>query len=152
MAAAAQDRPDVEVFREISQIDHLVRQSVSRRLPPGMAYAQYELLRIMAREGDGQTPAQLARAMLLTKGALTNILQRMEAAGHVQVIADETDRRKKRVRITGAGVAAFNTVVKGLKQHNSDLRSAFTDAEFRDAMPFLKALRTFLLEVRPDES
>lgn len=147
MAAAPQDRPDIQVFNEIGQIDQLLRLSISRKLPPGMAYAQFELLRLMDREGDGQTPAELARGLMLTKGALTNILQRMEAAGHVAVAADAADRRKKRVRVTPAGVATYNAVVKGLQRQNRELRSAFTDGEFREVLPFLSALRTFLLEI-----
>lgn len=147
MAVTPQERPDIQVFSEMGQIDQLVRLSISRRLPPGMAYAQFELLRIIAREGDGQTPAELARALMLTKGALTNILQRMQAAGFVTVEDDAADRRKKRVRATVAGMVAYTAVVKRLQGQNRELRSAFTDDEFLAVLPFLKALRAFLAEV-----
>lgn len=147
--AAIQNRPDVAVFDEIGIINHLLRATISRRLPPGMAYAQFELLLHFAREGDGQTPAQLARAMMLTKGAITNTLQRMEAAGHVVVLADVADGRKKRVRVTHAGLVAYNGVLKALRANKDSLRSAFTDDEFREALSFLSALRTFLEDVDP---
>jgi DNA-binding MarR family transcriptional regulator len=147
--AAVQQRPDVAVFDEIGLITHLLRTTITRRLPEGMAYAQFELLLHFAREGDGQTPAQLARAMMLTKGAITNTLQRMEAAGHVAVLADAADGRKKRVRVTRTGLQAYNTVLKALRGNKDSLRSAFTDDEFRQALSFLKALRAFLEDVDP---
>ena len=145
--AVPQDRPDLQVFLQIGAIEQLLRQAVSRHLPPGMTYAHFELLRRFARDGDGQTPAELARAMLMTKGALTNILQRMEALGHVVVLADVSDKRKKRVRATRAGLGAYGQIIKALKRKNANLRSAFTESEFREVLPFLRALKTFLEEV-----
>jgi|EndMetStandDraft_4_1072995.scaffolds.fasta_scaffold147506_2 DNA-binding MarR family transcriptional regulator len=146
MPAAPRDRPDIAVFDEIGVIAHLLRETISRRLPPGMAYAHFELLLHFVRDGDGQTPAQLARAMMVTKGAITNTLQRMEAVGHVAVLADVSDGRKKRVRITRVGIEAYNDVLKALRGERVAMRSAFTDDEFREVLPFLKALRAFLEE------
>ena len=77
MAPTLQDRPDVAVFGEIGVIEHLIRQSVQHHLPSGMTFAHFELLQHFIRNGDGQTPAELARVMLLSKAALTNILQKM---------------------------------------------------------------------------
>ena len=101
-----QDHPYVEVFTEIEVIEHHLRAAVTRNLPSGMTYAHFELLRYAIRYGDGQTPAQLAKILLLTKGAMTNVLQKMEALGYVVILADVADRRKKRVRITRDGIAA----------------------------------------------
>jgi DNA-binding MarR family transcriptional regulator len=147
-----QDRPDVQVFNEIGMIEHLIRQAVTRKLPAGMSYAQFELFTHFNRDGDGQTPAELAAAMQLTKGAITNTLQRMEAQGFVVVLADVSDRRKKRVRLTKAGMDAYMAVLKSAKPLIEALREGFTEAEFHAALPFLRALRAWLDEaVRSDE-
>jgi DNA-binding MarR family transcriptional regulator len=151
MASTPRNRPDIQVFDEIGAIARLLRQSITRQLPPGMTYMHFDLLRHFVRHGDGQTPAQLARALMLTKGALTNILQRMSELGHAAVFADVSDGRKKRVRVTRNGVQAYLSVIKGLRANKESLRSAFTEAEFRDAAPFLKALRVFLEDMAPDE-
>jgi len=149
--ATAHDQPYVEAFNEIGAIDYFLRNAVGRRLPPGMTYAHFELLRYLMRNGDGQTPAELARVLLLTKGAMTNVLQKMEALGYVAVLGDAKDLRKKRVRLARGGIEAANLVFREMKGQTDALRSAFTDNEFRDALPFLKALRTFLQEVsEPD--
>ena len=72
MAPSLQDRADVAVFNEIGIIEHLTRLSVTAHLPPGMTYAHVELLMRFHRDGDGQTPAELARAMLMSKAAMTS--------------------------------------------------------------------------------
>lgn len=148
MPPSAQNRLDIQVFTEIELIEHLMRRTVTNHLPAGMPYSHFELLMHMARVGDGQTPAELAQALMMTKGALTNILQKMEAAKQVAVLADVSDRRKKRVRLTRQGLDAHNSILKSLKPRTDALREGFTEAEFRQALPFLKALRTFLEEVR----
>ncbi len=143
---APQDHPYVEVFTEIEIIEHHLRAAVTRNLPPGMTYAHFELLRYAIRYGDGQTPAELARILMLTKGAMTNVLQKMEAMGYVAILADVADRRKKRVRVTRDGISAAQAVFRLMRAKTEALRDGFTDNEFRDALPFLRALRTFLAE------
>ena len=147
MAPTLQDRPDVAVFGEIGVIEHLIRQSVQHHLPSGMTFAHFELLQHFVRNGDGQTPVELARVMLLSKAALTNILQKMGELGFVSVLGDVADGRKKRVRLTRAGLEQHAAVIKAMKWKMELLREGFTDAEFRQALPFLRNLRRFLEEV-----
>src|SRR5271154_2703303 len=101
--ARAQDRPDIQVFTEIGIIEHLMRTAVAKALPNGMTYSQWEVLVHFSRAGDGGTPAQLARALQVTKGAITNTLQRMQAQGLVEINGDAVDGRKKRITVTRRG-------------------------------------------------
>jgi DNA-binding MarR family transcriptional regulator len=143
-----QDRPDIQVFTEIGIIEHLMRTAVAKALPPGMTYPQWEVLVHFSRTGDGDTPAELARALQVTKGAVTNTLQKMEAAGLVEVTADAHDGRKKRIRVTRHGAACHTEMLKMVRPHLDQLRGGFTDAEFETALPFLRALRVWLDENR----
>jgi DNA-binding MarR family transcriptional regulator len=147
MAPSLQDRADVAVFNEIGIIEHLTRLSVTAHLPPGMTYAHVELLMRFHRDGDGQTPAELARAMLMSKAAMTSALQKMEAMGFIVLLSDVADRRKKRVRLARGGREAHVELLKGMKWKMDALREGFTDAEFRQALPFLRSLRLFLEDV-----
>lgn len=144
---AAQAHPYVQVFTEIGAIEHYLRAAVTRHLPEGMTHAQFELLQWFMRYGDGQTPAELARMMLMTKGAITNLLQKLEKMGFVAVLADCDDRRKKRVKITRAGLEVSSAIMKDMKAKTEALREGFTDDEFRAVTPFLRALRIFLSEI-----
>lgn len=147
-----QDRPDIQVFTEIGIIAQLVRAAVAKKLPDGVTNAQFELLQHLTRTGDGKTPAEIARALQLTKGAITNTLQRMEAEGYLLVLADVGDRRKKRVKLTRAGLALHSDILRRIKPNTDTLRDGFTESEFRDALPFLKALRCFMDDMRSEHS
>lgn len=148
MAAKPSDRPDVQIFDEIGQIDYLTRAVITRHLPVGLTYPQYEVLNLLSRSGDRQTPAQIATALMMTKGAITNTLQRLEARRLITVEADAVDKRKKRVSMTPAGVAACAQTLNAMRPKIERLRGGFTEREFRDALPFLRALRAWMEEHR----
>jgi DNA-binding MarR family transcriptional regulator len=143
-----QDRPDIKVFTEIGIIEHLMRTAVAKALPDGITYAQWEVLVHFTRTGDGETPAELARALQVTKGAITNTLQKMQAAGLVEITADDHDGRKKRIKVTRKGAACHSEMLRMVRPHLDQLRDGFTDAEFEAALPFLRALRIWLDENR----
>lgn len=148
MSPAPKDRPDVQVFTEIGIIDQLVTSRVERSLPAGLSYAQFGVLTHFARRGGQESPAQLAKAFQVTKGAMTNTLQRLEAQGYVLVEPDAEDGRKKLVSITTSGLAAYDRGLMGMRPMMDALREAFTEAEFLAALPFLTALRKWLDEAR----
>jgi DNA-binding MarR family transcriptional regulator len=144
----AKDRPDVQVFTEIGIIDQLVTTRLERSLPAGLSAAQFGVLTHFSRRGGAETPVQLARAFQVTKGAMTNTLQRLEAQGFVDIVPDQADGRRKLVSLTAEGSAAYEHAVELLRPYFSDLRDAFTPEEFDAALPFLRALRIWLDEKR----
>jgi DNA-binding MarR family transcriptional regulator len=54
------------------------------------------------------TPTELYRSLLLSSGAMTHRLDRLESAGHVVRTPDEVDRRRVIVRLTPQGLAAID--------------------------------------------
>jgi DNA-binding MarR family transcriptional regulator len=147
MAALIEEHPEVQVFDEISLIGHAVRTSISRVLPVGLTYPQYEVLNLIARRGEDLSPNAIAMALRMTPGAITNTLQRLEATGLVAVGVCETDRRRKRVRMTPGGREAYNRALAAIRPKMEKLRDGFTKKEFREALPFLRALRVWLSEL-----
>ena len=146
MAAKPSDRPEIRVFDEIGAIEYLLRASITRRLPVGLTYPQYEVLNYLIRRGEPCTPARIAKALLMTKGAITNTLQRLEIRDLVRIAADKHDRRKKQVSVSRQGLAAYGQAMAALRPQLENLRGGFTEREFREALPFLRALRTWLAE------
>jgi len=140
----AKDRPDVQVFTEVGIIDQLVTARLERSLPDGMSAAQFGVLTHFSRRGGAQTPVQLARAFQVTKGAMTNTLQRLDAQGFVDIVPDQSDGRQKLVTMTARGAAAYEQAIVGLRPYYAGLREAFADDEFEAALPFLRKLRTWL--------
>ena len=85
MVAVIEEHPEVQVFDEISLIEHGVRMAITRALPVGLTYPQYEVLNLIARRGDDLTPAQISDALKMTPGAITNTLQRLECTRLISV-------------------------------------------------------------------
>ena len=144
--AAVEEHPEVQVFDEISMIEHGVRTVIGRCLPVGLTYPQFEVLNLVVRKGGELTPAQIATALQMTPGAITNTLQRLEAMQLISVEPCETDRRKKRVRLTAEGREAYNRSMAAIRPKMEKLREGFTQKEFREVLPFLRALRTWMTE------
>jgi DNA-binding MarR family transcriptional regulator len=96
------------------------------------------------RNVDGQSPLSLANAFQVTKGAMTNTLQRLEAKGYVTVEPDPADGRAKIVRITRAGRAARNRALAAMTPEIARLLGEIKAAEFAAALPFLTKLKDVL--------
>lgn len=146
MSPMVEEHPEIQVFDEIGLIEAGVRTVISRCLPLGVNYPQFEVMNHLARRGEGRTPIQIAQALQMTPGAITNTLQRMEATGLAEVRPDPEDGRKKRVALTPAGRQAYQSAMAALKPRMGSLREGFTQKEFREALPFLRALRAWMQE------
>lgn len=146
MAAQPADHPVLQVFAYIRLIHESVRDAIAESLPEGLSVPQYEVLRLIDFRGDGITPAEVCEALHIPKSGLTNTLQRLEANGFVRIAPCPEDGRKKQIWITPAGRAAYVDALAGIRPKMDSLREAFTLDEFREALPFLKALRAWFQE------
>lgn len=141
---AAQDFADVQLLDEVRRIEALSRATVGGCLPAHLTGAQFDVLNLLCRRGDGITPAEIAQTLSTTRNGLTNTLQRLEAQGLIAVAGCQQDGRRKRVAITADGRAAYIEVMKGLRPRIERLRAAFRPDEFHAALPFLRSLRAWL--------
>jgi DNA-binding MarR family transcriptional regulator len=146
LAAQPADHPVLQVFANIRLIHEGVRDAIAESLPEGLTVPQYEVLRLIDFRGDGISPAEISETLHIPKSGLTNTLQRLEANGYVRVEPCAEDGRKKRVWLTPAGREAFVDALAGIRPKMDHLREAFTLEEFREALPFLKALRAWFQE------
>ena len=144
--AAVEEHPEVQVFDEISMIEHGVRTVIGSCLPVGLTYPQFEVLNLIMRKGGELTPAQIATALQMTPGAITNTMQRLEAMRLIAVEPCGVDRRKKRVRMTAEGREAYNRAMAAIRPKMEKLREGFTSKEFREVLPFLRALRLWMTD------
>ena len=146
MPAVVEEHPEVQVFDEISMIEHGVRTVIGSCLPVGLSYPQFEVLNLLVRRGGELAPAQIATALQMTPGAITNTMQRLEAMRLISVEPCGTDRRRKRVRMTLAGREAYNRSMAAIRPKMEKLREGFTQKEFREVLPFLRALRLWMTD------
>jgi DNA-binding MarR family transcriptional regulator len=136
------------LFTEIGIIAQLSGNKLERVLPEGMSLAQFSVLNHFVRLGGAWSPSRLAAAFQVTKGAMTNTLQRLEAQGHVKIVPDETDARAKLVEITDAGRKAREAAILATGPIIVQLAGLVSAADVKGALPFLESLRKVLDEHR----
>ncbi len=149
-ARRGDDPPVFRFFNEIGIIEQLARNSFERVLPHGLKVSRFAVLNHFVRLGGEKSPAELARAFQVTKGAMTNTLQRLQAAGLVAVRPNPEDGRSKLVSITDAGRRARDESVAAVGPLLAELEGEFSEAEFAAALPFLERLRATLDAARDE--
>lgn len=147
MAAQPADHPVLQVFANIRLIHENVRDAIAASLPERLNVQQYEVLRLLDFRGDGLAPADIAKTLHIPKSVVTATLQRLEENGFAKVEPSPEDGRRKRVCMTPAGRQAYVEALAGIRPKMESLREAFTLDEFREALPFLKALRAWFEEM-----
>jgi DNA-binding MarR family transcriptional regulator len=70
-----------------------------------LSFADFDVINTLRRRADpgGTNPTDLARSSLITSGAMTARLNRLEGAGLIERTPDAADRRAVRVRLTATG-------------------------------------------------
>ena len=141
MSGERSDDMAIVLFGELFMADQLARNRISRHLPKGMQLSHFSVLNHLAGVQDERTPAQLARAFHVTRGAMTNTLARLEWAGHIHIRPDWDDARQKFVAISPAGRAARDAAVQSVAPMIAEVVAALGADKVRALMPVLRALR-----------
>lgn len=131
----------VALFGELFMADQLARNRISKALPKGMELSHFSVLNHLTRISDERTPAQLARAFHVTRGAMTNTLSRLEWAGHIHIRPDWDDARQKFVAISPAGRAARDAAVASVVPLIGEVVQALGAEKVRTLLPVLRELR-----------
>jgi len=137
----AQNEMAIALFGELFMADQLARGRISRVLPKGMELSHFSVLNHLAGLNEERTPAQLARAFHITRGAMTNTLARLEAAGHIHIRPDWDDARQKFVAISPSGRAARDAAVAAVAPLIGDVVAALGMDKMRAALPVLREIR-----------
>jgi DNA-binding MarR family transcriptional regulator len=131
----------VALFSEIFMADQLARNRLTKALPKGMEISHFSVLNHLARSGEERSPAQLARAFHVTRGAMTNTLNKLEWAGHVHIRPDWDDARRKFVSISPAGKSARDTALAAIAPILNQVVEAIGQDKVKNALPVLREMR-----------
>jgi DNA-binding MarR family transcriptional regulator len=131
----------VALFSEIFMADQLARNRLTKALPKGMEISHFSVLNHLARSGDERSPAQLARAFHVTRGAMTNTLNKLEWAGHIHIRPDWDDARRKFVSISPAGKAARDAALAAIAPILNQVVEAIGQDKVKNALPVLREMR-----------
>jgi DNA-binding MarR family transcriptional regulator len=127
-------RPLEVVGRLLLCAEHCKRDLVAALRPFDLSFGDFDVINTLRRRGDeqGTNPSDLAATSLITTGAMTSRLDRLERAGLIRRTPDPADGRGVRVRLTIRGeqlaqqalqavIAADKAFLEPLDQHQRDL-------------------------------
>jgi DNA-binding MarR family transcriptional regulator len=100
----------------------------------------YRALQILSAS-QGLTAGELARALRVTTGATTRVIDSLVAAGHARREWDPEDRRRILVSVTPAARRALDQSLQGLREDLREALEGYAPEELETVERFLGGLR-----------
>jgi DNA-binding MarR family transcriptional regulator len=115
-----EERPDLDseamgVVLRIQALAKILGDQVAERLQEfGLQWWQYDVMSSLRRQGKPYRMAatELAEASMLTSGAMTNRIDRLEQQGLVRRLRDRADRRRVLIELTDQGLERVEGATK----------------------------------------
>ncbi|MCQ8769266.1 MarR family winged helix-turn-helix transcriptional regulator [Streptomyces telluris] len=97
----------------------------------GVNVGEFDVLSTLRRSGAPYTlsAGAFAKAAMVSPGAITNRLDRLEDKGLVERIRDRADRRSVRIRLTGRGKALIDEAMVAHLRDYDEILSVLTPEE-----------------------
>ena len=137
---AADYAPEESVSYLMRRVLALVAQEVERQLETSyLTNAQWVPLFKLSM-GQASTVAELARQCHLDAGAMTRLLDRLEAKGLCRRVRSVADRRVVNIELTDAGCAAAADIPVVLSRVQNAHLAGFSVQEFETLKGFLRRI------------
>ena len=137
------DPVEFQVLNEIGIIDQLAQNRATRLLSPELNMSQFIVLNHFTRLGGNRSLMELASAMQVTKGAMSNTVARLLDKRLIAVKPDPRDGRGKIVSLTPVGRIARNRAVNRLGRGLAGLDAVLSAEELASTLGMLRRLRTW---------
>jgi DNA-binding MarR family transcriptional regulator len=148
------ERPDLDsgVMAEVARLLHVARL-IGGRLAAyaaghGLQLGEADVLLTLRRSGEpySLSPTVLADSLLISTGAMTNRLDKLEARGLVSRDRHPSDRRALEIRLTPKGRKLVDDVVGGHVENERQMLAALNDREREQLTRITRKLLTHLDE------
>lgn len=152
----AAERPDLDVsamavIGRLSRLSRLISAQLRDTFSThGLDPASFDVLATLRRSGPLHrlTPAELMRAAMVTSGAITQRLDRLESRGLVERAPSDSDGRGVHVALTGAGLALIDQALPDHVDTENRLLAALSRTQRDDLADALKNLLESLGDTR----
>jgi DNA-binding MarR family transcriptional regulator len=143
-----QERPDLDIWPmqavgRLSRLANYTRQEISElHKQLGLASGEFDVLATLLRSGPPYrlTPTVLFKSAMLTSGAMTNRLNRLEQRGLIERLPDPDDRRSLLVQLSDSGRELINRAVEHHLQLQARLLNALQPEQQRQLNDLLRQL------------
>jgi DNA-binding MarR family transcriptional regulator len=142
------ERPDLDVspthtLQRVTRLSLLQAVSFARLFAPyRISFGEYLVLAALRRAGPPyrMSPTRLFNSVILSSGAMTNRLDRLEAMGFVQREPDPADRRGRLVALTDSGRELVDAAVVDHLENEERLLGALDAGEREQLAGLLRKL------------
>lgn len=149
------ERPDLDaspmlvvgrLFRLTGDLDRRLRPPFAEA---GLGNGDFDVLAALRRaeEPHTLTPGELSHAILVTTGAITKRIDRLEAQNLVSRTVDETDGRGRHVTLTEEGLALTDRLIAVHLENQRRLISSLSEDQRSQLADLLATLAAGLPEV-----
>ncbi len=124
----------LEVSKRIARLHDLIEQAIRAELAAfELTYAEFDVLAALYRVGPPYRlrPSELSRSLFLTSGGISNVLQRLTTAGHIDRAADPADGRSRWVELTGTGRKVAARALTVSVQVHDEIMSGLSEQTLR---------------------
>lgn len=132
--------PRPHLLRELSLVSRKLSTLFDARVRSrGLTFARARMLLQLAG-ADGLTQGELAEVLAIEQPTVVRQIDAMQAAGLVERLADENDRRVKRVMLTASGRSEANGVLALTDELRAELCDGIPAAELATATAVLRRI------------
>lgn len=133
----AVERPDLDtspigVIGRIHRIgNHLRREILANYREHGLGEGEFDILATLRRSGSPyrMLPTEISRHTMVTSGGVSKQLDRLEAAGLIQRITNDSDGRSRHVQLTATGLEVIDTAFDSHMANEARLLELLPEAE-----------------------
>lgn len=144
----AQERPDLDtsgmaITGRVSRLERLVSDRIDEVFARhGLEAWEFDVLATLRRSGEPYelTPGLLMEQVMITSGAMTNRIDRLEGRGLVERSKCVDDGRKVQVALTPAGHATLDAALPDHVANQLAIVSVLDDDERRQLVDLLRKL------------
>ena len=148
------ERPDVDVspmaiIGRITRLNQVIRPHLNEVFTAhDLESWEFDVLATLLRNGAPHqlTPGELLESMMITSGAMTNRIQRLEERGFVERVKSPTDGRQVLVTLTDEGRHKVDAALIDHVANEADLIAALTPAQQRQLVKLLRVLHHAIVD------
>ncbi|MEY9886753.1 DNA-binding MarR family transcriptional regulator [Catenulispora sp. MAP12-49] len=152
IAMWAREKPELDaapmgIVGRISRLSRLLDKELKDFFAGhGLEFWEFDVLATLRRSGEPYelSAGALLKTAMVTSGAITNRVDRMETKGLVQRVPDPGDRRGVRIRLTPAGLELIDKLMPLHVANERRLLAALGDDERGALADLLRALASGL--------
>lgn len=131
----------LELSKRLSRLHLVFEQAIKAELAElGLTYAEFDVLAALTRTPapHRMKPSELSKALLLTSGGTSNVLQRLTTAGYVEREANAGDARSRWVQLTAEGLRVALTALDASSRAHEEVLAGVPEQDVRAAADALR--------------